>query len=73
MADKIEELKTKMQKVVDAFNELKRSGINQEILIAYIQYKTKLPISSIRKMLESYEEFHTSLIKQEILNKFGKI
>jgi len=68
--DKFEQLKKSLKKTVDAFKELKECGINEEVLIAYIQYQTKLSRREILGVLESYEDFHTNLIKKEMLKKF---
>ena len=67
--DKIEQLKERLQKVVDAFNELKNSGINKEILAIYIKHKTGQSMAEVNKMLSSQEEFYNNLIKEEMLNK----
>jgi len=66
--DKIDDLRKKLQKVVHGFEHLKNLGINEEILVAYIQYKTKLSVRDIREVLKSYEEFHTKLINTAALD-----
>ena len=53
--------------------ESRRSvGINEEVLIAYIHYKTKLPIGEIKEMIKSYEEFHRKIINEEVLKTLEK-
>ena len=68
--DKIDDLRRKLQNLSHNFNVLKNVGINEEVLIAYIHYKTKLNIGDIKEMIHSYEEFHRKIINEEVLKKF---
>lgn len=65
--DKIDALEKSLKEVVEAFAAMKKAGINDEMLIAYIYYKTKLSIRDIKAVLESYAEFHTRLINKTAL------
>ena len=70
--DKIDDLRKKLQNLSHNFNILKNVGINEEVLIAYIHYKTKLPIGDIKEMIKSYEDFHRNLINEEVLKTLEK-
>lgn len=67
MADKIETLNKRLTEVRDKFNELKKCGIDAEILEIYLQSKTKLSRKKIRDFINHQEEFYDKLIKTAIL------
>ena len=64
MVDKIKLLEHRLREVADKFNALKKCGIDEEILIVYIQSKTKLSQKKVKKMLSATEEFYNKLIAQ---------
>ncbi len=66
--DRVKTLNKRLKKVVEKFNELKKSGIDEEILIVYIHHKTKLSRKNVKKMLEAQEEFYKKLIGKLMLD-----
>lgn len=64
---KIETLNKRLKEVVDKFKEFQQVGINDEILIMYLQQKTKLSRKNINLLLKNQEEFYHNLIKEEIM------
>ena len=67
--DKITQLEKRLKEVVEKFNALKEAGIDEELLIVYLQYKTKLPKKSIKELLNSMEEFFDKLVSKEVAEK----
>jgi len=67
MTDKIEVLNKRLKEVVDKFNQLKKCGLDEEILEIYIEKKTKLSKKNVKKVLDSMEDFYNKLIKTTIL------
>ena len=62
-------LGTRLQKVQEGFHIMKNLGIDEEILIAWMQVKTKLSAKVVRIMLKSQEEFYERLMKEQMLKK----
>ncbi len=67
--DKIETLNERPTEVRDKFIELKKSGIDPEILEIYLQHKTKLSRKKIKNFIEHLDEFYHKLIKTKILEE----
>ena len=59
----------RLKRVQEGFSIMKNLGIDEEILIAWLQVKTKLSAKVIRIMLRSQEEFYERLMKEEMLKK----
>lgn len=60
--NRIDDLKEALDKFSSHYEELKSIGLNKEIIEAYLQRKTKLPIKDIRAILECQEEFFDNFI-----------
>lgn len=69
MIDKIETLNKRLTEVRDKFSELKKCGMDEEILEIYLRAKTKLSQKNIRLVLNNMEEFYNKLIKIEVLRE----
>lgn len=67
MPDKITTLNKRLKEVKEKFETLQKSGIDEEILIAWICNKTRMKRADVIKMLKSQEEFYDKLIKESIL------
>ena len=67
--DKIENLNEQLKNVKTAFDELKKSGINKEILEIFLHHKTKILIKKVKLLLKNTEEFFNDLIAKETLEK----
>lgn len=65
MADKVTILEKRLKEIKETFEAMKKNGISEEILIPYIQMKTKLSRKDVKKMLNSIEEFYEDLISKE--------
>jgi DNA-binding protein H-NS len=64
--DKITILEKRLKEVKEIFEALKKNGISEEILLPYIQMKTKLSRKDVKKMLNSIEEFYEDLVSKEV-------
>jgi len=69
MTDKIEILNKRLTEVRDKFIELKKCGIDEEILEIYLYHKTKLPRKKIKEFINHLEDFYNKLIKTKILEE----
>ena len=65
--DKLEELNYRLKKVHEAYESMKQAGIDEELLVVWINSKTKLGKASVKEMLKSQEEFYQKLIKKQML------
>ena len=72
MTDKIEELNKRLREVKESFETLRKSGIDSDILITYLQAKTKLGRAKCESFLNHLEDFYNGLIKQSVLDQFEK-
>lgn len=66
---KAEILSSRLLEVKKSFEDIKNSGINEELLVMYIQNKTKLSKKNIEKMLSSTKDFFDNLIKREVFDE----
>ena len=65
-------LHRRLKEVVDKFDALKNSGMDEEILKIYLKFKTKLSMSNIEKVLKTMDEFYNKLIKLELIEGLEK-
>jgi DNA-binding protein H-NS len=63
--DKITTLEKRLKEIKEIFEAIKKNGISEEILIPYLQMKTKLSRKDVKKMLNSIEEFYEDLVSKE--------
>lgn len=66
MADKISALERRLKEVKEKFDALKELGMNEELLIVYLQHKTKLSRKKVKEMLKETEEFFNKLVSKEV-------
>ena len=64
-------LEKKLEQIRISLEIMKTSGIDEEILITWLQAKTKLSQKDIKLMLKSTEEFYSKLLKKEMLGAFN--
>jgi len=64
--DKVTLLEKRLKELKETLEAMKKNGINEEIMIPYIQSKTKLSRKDVKKMLNSLEEFYEDLISKEV-------
>jgi arsenate reductase-like glutaredoxin family protein len=64
--DKVTLLEKRLKEIKEAVEAMKKNGINEEILIPYLQSKTKLSRKDVKKMLNSLEEFYEDLVSKEV-------
>jgi len=69
MVDKTTMLEKRLKEIKEAFEAMKKNGINEEIMIPYLMHKTKLSRKDVKKMLDNIEEFYNDLISKEIAEK----
>lgn len=67
MTDKLVRLSNRLKEVKKKFEALEKIGMDRELLLIYIQHKTKLSKGNVLKMLKAQKEFYAKLIKQEIV------
>jgi len=63
--DKVTLLEKRLKEIKETFEAIKKTGVSEEILIPYIQSKTKLSRRDVKKMLNSIEEFYEDLVSKE--------
>jgi len=66
MADKIGALERRLKEVKEKFDELKKSGIDEDILVVYLQSKTRLSKADIKGVLHHTEDFFNKLVSEEV-------
>ena len=67
MKTKIEILGQRLKNVAKAFDVMKRYGIDEDLLIAYLCHNTKMSLRDVKEFLKTTEEFYTKLCKNEML------
>ncbi len=65
----VKQLTSSVKRLVKNVEKLRKLGVNQEILEAYIAHKTRLPKRDIKKMLSSYEDFCNKIVSKEVAEK----
>lgn len=65
--DHIKIFGNRLKKLIEGIETMKHFGLDEDILIAWICYKTKLSKKDVQLMLKSQEEFYTRLLKKNIL------
>jgi len=65
----IEALGERLKKVVEGFELLKANGVDEEIMIAWIIYKTRMSRKSVEGMLKAQEEFYQRLLRDEMIKE----
>ena len=68
MVDKITILSNRLKEVSKKFDDLKKCGIDEEILEIYLQNKTKLSRRKIKEFLKNLEDFYHKLVKNAIID-----
>jgi len=66
MSDKIKAMRKSLDKFSKAYAEMKSAGVNEDILKAYIQQKTKLSMGLINAILHHQAEFYDKLIVEAV-------
>ena len=67
--DNITKLNKNLKNVYKKFNELKESGIDEEIMIAYLKMKTHFSRKEIKKFLTEQDDFYKKLVSKIVLKK----
>jgi len=65
---KIEVLNKRLGEFADAYRNFQKIGISEDILLAYVMFKTKLSQKSIRAVLETQTEFYQKLVNNAMLD-----
>jgi hypothetical protein len=66
--EKVTLLERRLKEIKETFEALKKNGVNEEILIAYLQNKTKMSRKAIKRMLDNIEQFYEDLVSKEVAN-----
>ena len=67
--DKVAELSKNLKNMKEKFDALKKSGVNEELLIVWIMHATKYSKKDVKAMLDAQEEFFDKLIQKEVADK----
>lgn len=65
--DEIDILNKKLREVVEKFDDLKKSGMDEDILITWLVVKTKLSRKKVEEILTKTQEFYDKLIKRNVI------
>ncbi len=57
----------RLKKLIEGIELMKHYGLDNEILIAWLCQKTRLPKTEVILMLKSQEEFYNRLMKKDIV------
>ena len=63
--DKLATLSKRLKEARDKFIDLKNCGIDEEILIVYLQHKTKMSRAKVVDFLNNVEDFYDKLVTEE--------
>lgn len=55
-----------LEKFVEHYKELRSVGINEDILVAYLKFKTGLAMKTIKDILQAQDEFYEKLIVEAV-------
>lgn len=64
MNDRLGILNKRLKTVVERFETLKKSGIDEELLVIFISDRTKLSKKKVKSMLEGMDEFYEKLVSR---------
>lgn len=67
MTDEITTLNERMKEIAEQWAQWRESGIDEEILIAWLMNKTKFSKKQVREFLDRQNEFYNKLIKRTII------
>lgn len=70
--DKIKRLNKQLKEVKQKYDALKKCGIDEEILIVWLQHKTHLNKKKITELLKDVDIFFNKLIKNAIVDELEK-
>jgi len=65
--DHIKIFGNRLKQLIQGIETMKHFGLDNEILISWLCYKTKLPKKDVQLMLKSQEEFYNRLMKKNII------
>ena len=65
--DHIKIFGNRLKKLVEGVETMKHFGLDNDILVSWLCYKTKLSKKDIQLMLKSQEEFYNKLMKRNII------
>jgi hypothetical protein len=69
MTSKIDTLNKQLKDIKEAYEKWQHSGLNEEVLIIYLQAKTKLSRKKVMQVLNEQQKFFDNLIKDEVVKR----
>ncbi len=66
--DKLVTLSNRLKEIKEKFEALEKLGIDKDILVIYIQNKTRLSKGDVLKMIKAQNEFYHKLVKKAIID-----
>lgn len=67
--NKLQKMQKDLKRIKKTFDMFKKSGLNEEVLVLWIQAKVGLSRKKIKQMLNAQEKFFDELIVEDILTK----
>ena len=64
-----EQLHHRLKDVMKTYHDLKKLGFSEDILVTYLQSKTKLSKKKVVQLLNNIDEFYENLIQVETSEK----
>ena len=64
--DKITKLQNSLVELKDTFDGIKQFGLDEEILIIYLNHKTGIGIKDIKDLLKNQDDFFRKLVSSEV-------
>lgn len=65
----LQSLNNRLAEISEKFNEMKQTGVSEDILIAYMCFKLHKSFKDVKKMLDCQEEFYDKLVKRMTIKK----
>ncbi len=65
--DHIKIFGNRLKQLIQGIETMKNFGLDEDILVSWLCYKTKLSKKDVQLMLKSQEEFYNKLVKRNIL------
>ena len=66
---KLDTLNKRLNEVKDAYNNLKKSGLNEEMLQIYLMYKCKISMKKAKMIIEQTDLFYKTIVSNEVLDQ----
>jgi len=69
MSSPLQKLNKQLETLMETFEAFKKNGIDEEIMVAFIVYKTRLAKKTVLEMLHAQEEFYEKLVVKHTMEQ----